>query len=506
MHFKNKQVIETPAFVPAFKYSPYQQNLFDWGIAHAHKKDAAVVNAVAGSGKSTSLRELTRIVANDYENILSLAFNAHIAKDGREKNKLPNVKIITYHALGLSGIKKVYKPEIDTEGKKVESLVKSRMGSNKYFLIPSIKRLTDLCKGCYIPQPSHSDLYEIALTYDIELYEDQSDNLKFEIFDATQKAIIDSIDTASSIIDFSDMIFIPLVNDLSLDQFDMILADEFQDTNIAQAMLIQKARTGVMIGIGDSKQSIYAFRGADSTAMDKLVEEFGAEQLPLSISYRCPKVVGDLIRREFPEIKFETPDWAKDGNITEVGIEKSLDLMQEGDMVLSRINANLPSIAFALIRKGKTARIMGRDIGKSLEALIKKQKVDSLPELFTKLEDYREKQYQKFLRLNRPDKIRQIDDQIETVSALSDGANSVWDVITRCQTMFSDERGGVSLGTIHKNKGAEANNVFITRPDLMPLPFVMQKGSAEDKQQELNMRYVGLSRSSENLVFCHGDL
>ena len=213
-----------------------------------------------------------------------------------------------------------------------------------------------------------------------------------------------------------------------------------------------------------------------------------------------------MIRREFPEIKFETPDWAKDGNITEVGIEKSLDLMQEGDMVLSRINANLPSIAFALIRKGKTARIMGRDIGKSLEALIKKQKVDSLPELFTKLEDYREKQYQKFLRLNRPDKIRQIDDQIETVSALSDGANSVWDVITRCQTMFSDERGGVSLGTIHKNKGAEANNVFITRPDLMPLPFVMQKGSAEDKQQELNMRYVGLSRSSENLVFCHGDL
>jgi superfamily I DNA/RNA helicase len=180
--------------------------------------------------------------------------------------------------------------------------------------------------------------------------------------------------------------------------------------------------------------------------------------------------------------------------------------MQEGDIVISRINANLPAIAFSLIRKGKTARILGRDIGKSLKGIIEKQKASDLSDLFTKLNEFREKQMSKFMSLNKPDKISQLDDQLETISALSEGANSVWDVITRCQTMFSDDQIGISLGTIHKNKGREAKNVFITRPDLIPLPFVMQKGSEEDKIQELNGKYVACTRPTENLIFCQGEL
>jgi superfamily I DNA/RNA helicase len=504
--YSHPVIKKSQEFVP----SKYQQAGYDW-VDNAQGTDkTAVMQATAGSGKSTFLRKLYERSSHNYERMLLLCFNSNPAKEAREKNlaemNIQNVDIITYHSYGNSAIQKVYKPKLDTHGEKTETLVKNQLASNQKFLIYPIKKLVGLCKGNAQPNPSNDELSELTMTYDIDFGEYPQQDLILKSYDIVRRTLQKSVEMVDTLIDFDDMIFIPNVLGLKPDKYDLILADEFQDTCYAQSRLIQLGKEGLLIGCGDKFQSIYGFRGADSHAMQNLITEFNADTLPLSISYRCPLSVADLVRSEFPEIGFESPEWAKQGSVSDMGIEKALDAMQDGDLVVSRVNAALPSIAFALIRKGKTARIMGRDIGKALEAIIKKQNAYDIPELFSRLGKLRDKQFQKFVAANRPDKIQQLDDQIETISALSEGANTVGEIMTRCNTMFSDDRVGISLGTIHKNKGREADNVYIARPDLLPLPFVMKKGSAEDIQAERNCRYVAITRAKENLVFLQGEL
>ena len=64
------------------------------------------------------------------------------------------------------------------------------------------------------------------------------------------------------------------------DAYDVVLADEYQDTDPAQEALL-KALAGdgrELIAVGDPDQSIYAFRGADVTALTEFPERFRTAQ------------------------------------------------------------------------------------------------------------------------------------------------------------------------------------------------------------------------------------
>ncbi|MBX3293453.1 MAG: UvrD-helicase domain-containing protein [Acidobacteria bacterium] len=70
-----------------------------------------------------------------------------------------------------------------------------------------------------------------------------------------------------------------------------ILVDEFQDTNPIQAAIIESLAEGTRLTIvGDEKQSIYGFRGADVDVFarfrGRIVSELGGEQVELGLSYR----------------------------------------------------------------------------------------------------------------------------------------------------------------------------------------------------------------------------
>lgn len=74
-----------------------------------------------------------------------------------------------------------------------------------------------------------------------------------------------------------------------------ILVDEFQDTSLVQWDLIQllRGKSNIML-VGDPKQSIYRFRGADVTVFEKVrVQKFATnEQRELTESQRsCPELV-----------------------------------------------------------------------------------------------------------------------------------------------------------------------------------------------------------------------
>ncbi len=77
-------------------------------------------------------------------------------------------------------------------------------------------------------------------------------------------------------------------------EFKHLLVDEFQDTNTAQWQIIDSLadmRTGgSLFAVGDPKQSIYQFRGADVSVFNRVAQDFRANPaglyLPLSVTFR----------------------------------------------------------------------------------------------------------------------------------------------------------------------------------------------------------------------------
>lgn len=90
-----------------------------------------------------------------------------------------------------------------------------------------------------------------------------------------------------------------LVRDALAAELDLVLVDEFQDTNPLQlAIFVELAKLAKSsVWVGDPKQAIYGFRGTDSTLIQQIlasVESWGGTMgTPLSASYRStPALVG----------------------------------------------------------------------------------------------------------------------------------------------------------------------------------------------------------------------
>jgi len=269
--------------------------------------------------------------------------------------------------------------------------------------MPSVSKLVGLFKNLLIMNPTFDDLYNLSLEYDVELFDKENNTARDRIFEVTPRVLIASR-MRTDIIDFDDMVSMPITDDhITPVKYDTLLVDEVQDTNLAQLYLAMNSVSdgGTIVGIGDRRQCIFAFRGANSQAMAQFKYELGAVELPLSITSRFPTKVRELVNAKFPDIEFETPEWAIEGSIEYIPSQKIHETLVENDMVLCRVNADLVPVAFSLIRKGIKATIKGRDIGKSLVTLIKKQRADDIPDLMFALEEFREKQYAKYLKLDK---------------------------------------------------------------------------------------------------------
>lgn len=479
-----------------FKPSEYQQAIFDWIPDNLGTGKHLIVEAVAGSGKTTTGVQMFNLLPSDLESAF-IAFNKHSADTLKER--LPegaNAK--TYHSLGLATLNKTFN-RVNVNTDKTESYLK-QIAYNDKWMFSVVKRLVSLCKGTGDLNFSPEDLEFIALSHEIDLYEDKGIQIKDRILELVDKALGNAY-LNPEVVDFDDMIWLPNVLDtVSFYQYDFLFVDEVQDTNMSQMFLASHSihKNGMIIGVGDRKQSIYRFRGADETAMDRLKQSLNADELPLSISYRCPVEIRNLVNTKWPTIKFEVPEWAVPGtirNIQQSGLSKDLQL---DDMILCRVNADLVPVCFELIRAGIKATIRGRDIGKGLAALVKKSHATYTLDLIRWLDDWKDAEIQKAYKLHADGLIQFIQDKFYTLEALTDGTTLVADVIARCEEMFSDEKAGIVLSTVHRAKGLEADRVFILRPDLIPHPAAK---SAEDQAQESNLEYVAVTRAKKELIY-----
>ena len=85
----------------AFKPSKFQQKIYDF---ITNGSGNAVVSAVAGSGKTTTLLNALKLIPTN-KRVLFLAFNKSIAKELQERvPNTPNIHVKTVHGFGYSSL------------------------------------------------------------------------------------------------------------------------------------------------------------------------------------------------------------------------------------------------------------------------------------------------------------------------------------------------------------------------------------------------------------------
>lgn len=478
--------------------SKYQKKIYKWVTTG---KGNCIIQAVAGSGKTTTIIEASKLIPTDKQSIF-LAFNKAIANE--LKSRLPqNIQACTLHSLGLSMFANNTTARPEMKWDKLEICISKVFFNNdikedesRYVVwMNFFKKIIPLCKS-NLTIVNYENLYDLAEKYNIET----------EITDimiTLTKEILDKCKQDKQFIDFDDMIWMPIVNNFTIKQYDWVLVDESQDLNKAQFELIKKicGDNTRVIAVGDRQQSIYAFRGADISSMDNFKEYFNAKEFPLSICYRCPKKIVEITKEIVPIIECKKD--AKDGVVEEIQHDEIIEKAQDKDLILCRTNAPLVKVAFSLIRNGKKAIIRGRDIGKNLITMINKYKVRNLDDLVEKIYTFQRLQEDKLgmiekgtLDKRKKGTILQAIDSCETLLVLSENVNSIDELKQKIETIFTDDVSGIVCSSIHKAKGLEAETVFIIEFDNIPHPMAK---SEEEMQQEMNIKYVALTRSKNNL-------
>ena len=497
------------------EYTPsrYQQAIYDY---IEHESGNLVVEAAAGSGKTTTLVKCVTLIPGN-KRILLCAFNKDIVEELKKKTSdLENVSVMTLHGLGLRmltnnypGIHPVpngfkYDSYIKNNLRELSSLDTRRLSRSMYCrYVDNIKKYVDY--GRYYMCQTERDLDFIEDRYDIETVRDEK-SVALEVMEWGKTELED--------IDFVDMIWFPHVLNLKPNglQFDYIMVDECQDMNKAERELILKCRKmGTrLVSVGDSNQMLYSFAGGDPDSFNALKSIPNTKCLPLSISYRCPKNVVDFAKKLVPSIE------ANEANTNEgkVLYDVSLDDVAPGDMVLCRNNAPLIQVYNEFLKLGKKAFIRGKDIGSNLKNLVKSAKQEKInidcreDGLFVRLYDdlfvTRNKLMEK-LSIDAATAMKSpiIDaklDMIKALEVLSEGLSTTDELIAKIDEIFPkrDKSEGIALSTVHKAKGLEANNVFVVCRSLMP-----SKSAKKDweVQQEHNLMYVAYTRAKNMLCF-----
>ena len=536
------------------KFTPEQEAIFEFvrrGQGHG------IIDAVAGAGKTTTIMECARFAAEPGA-VLFCAFNNAIAREIGQKfarRGMGAVTVQTMHSLGLRILRDHVGPRVDLELRpnKYASLLRSAEMQQQ--LAPHLKRLRELSRAggrgygtsdkdlkfriqhrlvdishkhrSTLNGPSFAEFKEMVRHYGVfPAHEARSKTFgdELETYYAAHRLLLTAGTQQAArqyVLDFTDMIYLPFIWKLeAATTFDWIFIDECQDLSRAQfAVAAKYGRTGSrVLAVGDPRQSIYGFTGADAASFDRVARMTRATRLPLTTCFRCPRLVIDLAREIRSDI---TGAKTEPGRVETIPPARVAELARPGDLVISRLRAPLLVLIFDLIDRGVKVSVAPDEADEFMGELSGLFKRDELRasikrryKTFAALRDVVLQRNRWVIRQqaaalpkasDREAFLAAENDYLDKRLAFLGRKHAAWQkrcttvakVLDRLRQYVSAEAGAVRLSTIHRAKGLEEDRVFIIDYDQLPLDRPQQQ--EWEQFQEENLKYVAITRAKSAL-------
>lgn len=436
-------------------WSKYQEAIFKFG---SEGKGHLAVVARAGSGKTTTIKELCRRVT---ARILVCAFNNKIRDELASKlSSLRHVQVKGMNQIGYGTMMRYRNQRLEVDRYRLRDFVRLIIPDEHKELRGDVSKLVAMCMANL--KTDEEGIVETMYNYDL-LPADPSFQ---ELYVKWVAATLAFSEKPATTISFDEQVYLPAKLNLTTGAFDIVIVDEAQDLNACQYRLVLNAvkPKGRIFAVGDDRQAIYAFRGADADAMNKFKTDLKATVLPLSVTYRCPQAVVKLAQKIVPD--FEAAPGAIEGSVTIVSEKEFLAKVAEGDAVISRTNAALTKYCMLLLGEGRRARIIGRDIGSKLDGLLTRTTTNDVPLALDQLALFVNEESDRLLAARKDDKAEELLDNLEALRAISLRANSVVALRQKVAALFSDDEHAadnriIPFMTVHKAKGLEFQRVWM---------------------------------------------
>ena len=494
-----------------------QQQVLDW---IRQGEGNALISAVAGSGKTTTLLMCAGIVDKPGK---FMAFGHRIVEELELKLYGTSMTASTFHSIGYKALpqacrddtKKAGKPDTFKYQRILDRLIPGAMRDRWWRQTGGTSAALHLSQvvnaaRIRLVEPDADLVAEIAVGMEDEALQDDGAVL-------ATKAIEEGAKHLDKRPDYTDMIWLPLYHEMKIPRSQWVFIDEAQDMNPIQRVFSRRTivEGGRVVAVGDRAQAIFEFAGASADSLDRVKARLKAVELPLTTCYRCPAAVVELAQRFVPEIQAR-PDAPEGivGCVSEQDVASG-KLLRPKDLVLSRTTRPLVKLCLGLLSRGIPAIVVGRDMGKSLVATAKALAVRAggwnTTRLVVVAEDYKHAQHERITKRNGgyqdPAAFESIDDRVNATCCLIEhcGATSARAFAHYVDEIFTKDASDkvISLSTVHRAKGLESPRVFLLEPHKMPLVFLDRSSGQYNhaSSQEVNLQYVAVTRAKEAFYF-----
>lgn len=440
-------------------------------------EDNLMINALAGTGKTSTLEMIERAV--DTRPILYLCFQKDVAREA-EKRMLSTTTVRTFNGCGHRiWTKSIGDKKIKVDPKKSQTILRSIIDeTSRKDQGPLWDSFWEVVAGVglakalgYVPEGKFPNARRLCTHGEFSAALDETpDDLTADLIDAVLTRSIAAAYQGN--IDYNDQVYMPALFGGTFPRFPLVLVDEVQDLNPVNHALLDKLVKSRLVAVGDPWQSIYGFRGAVQDGMATLGAKFQTQPTDLSVSFRCPQAIVENARWRVPHFK-----WIKEGGHVQSLTRISCSDFPDASAILSRNNAPLFRLALQLLATGRSVSVAGSDIGPKLIGLLRKLGPEDLSrvQVESAIEDWRQE------RLDRASTTA--NDLADCMKVFAERGATLGQAISYAEHVLS-QKGSIRLMTGHKAKGLEFETVFHLDPWL-----------CKDTEQDLNLRYVIQTRS-----------
>ncbi len=461
------------------------------------------INAVAGSGKTTTLVEYAR-TRDKRSRILYLAFNKSVKEEALRKfaeQGVRNVTVETAHSLAFRSVVRRHGYQVGFHSPvDIASAVfkTEQLSTDQLITATHIQKFAALF--CNSPAKKVEELNYRDYVKDPE--EAKRVNISYDLLELNTRQYLAAMHRRQISISHDFYLKLFQLENPQL-PFEYILFDEAQDASPVMVEIVKAQQNTTRIIVGDSHQQIYRWRHAVNS-----MELFPFEEVSLTQSFRFPQVIADLAvetvktKRHFME----------EPAIKLLGTEQKAKVKIQTRAVIGRTNISLLAEAIALVKSnGDNFRIyfeghirsylFGDEEGSLSDVLNlfnEKREYIKSP-IISKCVDTAElKEYAKRMGDSPLIKV------IELVNKHGKALPSLL-ALLRKRHLDSEERHNADyyFSTVHRCKGLEYDEVFLCNDFSHEKMIHAVKNDPDrtpgDLAEEVNLLYVAVTRAKIRL-------